>query len=236
MGNNRFSLIKFLEKENADIVNLQEIPGGLNSDIYYNFSFRDHLMKKLKYEYSFYSETLESKVLGKRITYGLLILSRYPITYKKSLLIAGRINRRSLLTISDYNTRLLQHARIKVGKIVINCLNYHGYFIWGTKMGNSITESHCRHILKYMGSIDQKEKIILSGDFNLAPWTRSLGIIGKHYSNLDLRYKVKTTRNELVGITDPVDNIFVNDQVRVRSLKVPHVYVSDHLPLVMKFN
>lgn len=102
-------------------------------------------------------------------------------------------------------------------------------------MGNKVTEEHSRKILRYMDSIDPEEAIILSGDFNLAPNSKSLQMISKYYSNLILKYHIKTTRNAIVSIKDPVDNIFVNKKVKVRSLKAPMNYASDHLPLVMDF-
>ena len=60
-------------------------------------------------------------------------------------------------------------------------------------------------------------------------------IISRHYPDLVSKYKIKTTRNELSAVKVPVDNILVNDLVKAKFLRVPKVYVSDHLPLVMDF-
>ena len=33
----------------------------------------------------------------------------------------------------------------------------------------------------------------------------------------------------------PIDNILVNSKARVKSLRIPMVYISDHLPLMLNF-
>lgn len=233
-GNLRYNLVSFLKKEDADIVSLQEVPAGLNSNFAY-FGICDKLKKELNYKYSFYSPTMKGRFHGKTVSEGHLILSKYPITYTHDFAIGGKVKNNSIFSDRESNTRVVQHAKIKAKGEVINIINYQGYFIWGTKEGNKITESHCQKILQYMNSLNPKEKIILSGDFNLTPKSKSLEIINRYYSNLVLKYRIKTTRNELSVPQEPVDNIFVNDKVQVKSLKVPKVYVADHLPMIMNF-
>lgn len=228
------NLIKFLRKEDADIVNLQEVNAGLRSESEH-FSLYEKLEKELGYRYSFYSPNAKGELGGYKISEGHLILSKHPITHKRILYISGRLRRPGLFTPKDTNVCLLQHALIKANGETLNDLNYKGYFVWASKQGNKVTESHSQRIAKYMNSLDQNEKIILSGDFNLAPESRSLRIISKNYSNLVLRYRIKTTRNETSFFKTPVDNIFVNDKVTVSSLRVPMSYVSDHLPMIMNF-
>ena len=227
--------IKFLKEENADIVNLQEVSAGVTATDSLYFSAYDRLRKALKYKYDFYSPMAKGEFAGHHVSRGQLILSKYPITYRKVIYTHGKLIRRSTFSSDDLNVRLLQHAKINVKGRTLNILNYHGLFIWHTKLGNKETESHSKKILKCMDSIDQNEQIILSGDFNLSPKSNSLKMISRCYTNLISKYRISTTRNELSAIKDPVDNIFVNKQVKIKSLKVPMVYISDHLPLVMDF-
>jgi len=227
--------IKFLKETDADLVNLQEVSKGMDSKDSEYFSVYDGLQKALKYKYSFYSPMAEGKLGNNSVSKGQLILSKYPITYRKVIYTHGRLKKNSNFSSKDMNNRLLQHIKVNADGKTINVLNYHGIFIWGTKMGNKATEAHSKKILKCMNSIDKKEQIILSGDFNLAPGSKSLRIISRHYPDLISRYKIKTTRNELSAVKEPVDNILLNNRVKVKSLKVPMVYISDHLPLVMDF-
>jgi len=50
-------------------------------------------------------------------------------------------------------------------------------------------------------------------------------MISRSYPDLISKYKIKTTRNELSREKTPVDNIFVNRRVKVKSLRVPMVYI-----------
>lgn len=229
-------VIEFLKKENADIINLQEISKGMGTTNGDYFCTYEKLQEALKYKYYFYLPTRGGRFGTHFVSEGQLILSKYPITYKKAICTQGKPNLHSgFVGKKDLKVNVLQHAKIKIGSKIVNDLNYHGYFIWGTRAGNRITESHSKKILKYMNSIDQNEHIILSGDFNLSPRSKSLRIISREYPDLISKYKIKTTRNKLSREKTSVDNILVNGQVKIKSLKVPMVYTSDHLPLVMKF-
>jgi endonuclease/exonuclease/phosphatase family metal-dependent hydrolase len=226
----------FLKKEDADILNLQEVSMGMKKSKSEFFNLYDALQKELGYRYGFYSMQSGSKFAGHNVYLGQLILSKYPITRRSVIYMDAKPQKHSAFSAEAMNVRLLQCARININGKIVNDLNHHGYYMWGSKTGNSRTESHCKKILGYMKSLNQDERIVLSGDFNLAPRSRSLGFINREYTNLVLRYGIKTTRNELSVPQDPVDNIFVNDAVKVKSLKVPKLYVSDHLPLIMEFD
>jgi endonuclease/exonuclease/phosphatase family metal-dependent hydrolase len=230
-----WSALRFLKKEDADILNLQEVTAGMKEADSFYFHTYEKLQEALKYEYSFYSPTIESRFENRTVSSGQLILSKYPIKYRRAVYTKGKSGEYGPFSYKIPEVLLLQHAKIDVDGKMVNDLNYHGCFIMGTKTGNKITESHSRKILKYMNSLDQGEQIILSGDFNLTPNSDSLRIIGREYTDLILRNRIRTTRNELSIPKEPVDNIFVNRQVKVKSLKVPKVYVSDHLPLIMTF-
>jgi len=225
-----------LKKEDADILNLQEVSMGLKRDVSEFFSLYDTLQSKLGYEYSFYSPQSGSRFAGHDVYLGQLILSKYPIVRMSMIYMDDKLKKHAAFSTEDMNVRLLQYARIDADGKIINDLNHHGYYVWGSKTGNSKTESHCKKILGYMSSLNQNERIVLTGDFNLTPRSRSLEHINKKYSNLVLKYGIKTTRNELSIPKEPVDNIFVNDAVKVRSLRVPMMYVSDHLPMIINFD
>jgi endonuclease/exonuclease/phosphatase family metal-dependent hydrolase len=228
--------LEFLKKENADIINLQEVSGGMGTTNTDYFDVYESLQQILKYKYSFYSPTIEGKFAKHFVSEGQLILSKYPIIYKTAIYMHGKPDFHSnFIGKKDRTVEVLQHVKINAGNKVINDLNYHGYLIWGSRMGNRLTESYSKRILNCMDSVDQNEQIIFSGDFNLSPKSNSLKMISHSYPDLISKYKIKTTRNALSHEKTPVDNIFVNKQVKVKSLKVPMIYISDHLPLVMNF-
>ena len=228
--------IKFLKKEDPDIINLQEVSSGMGTTNSDYFDVYESLQKALGHEYAFYSPTIEGRFAGHFVSEGQLVLSKYPIIYKKAIYMHGKPNFHSAFVgKKDRNVEVLQHVKIKIGKKVVNDLNYHGYLIWGTRMGNRRTESYSKKILKLMNSAKEGEYVVLSGDFNLSPKSESLKIISGTCPDLITKFKIKTTRNELSAEKTPVDNIFVNQETKVKSFKVPMIYISDHLPLVMEF-
>ncbi len=227
--------IPFLKKEDPDIVNLQEVGAGMDVALY--FTTYQKLKSALNYKYTFYAPWITTTFAGREVSFGQLIMSKYPITYKNLIFTHGQFTRNHAFDKAIFDVRALQHARIKIGKEVINDLSYHGYLVFNNgRMGNSVTEADSKKILRYMKSLDHDEKIMLTGDFNLSPRSESLKILSEDYENLILKYKIKTTRNQFAFDSVPVDNIFVNDRVKVRSFRVPKVLISDHLPLVMNFD
>jgi exonuclease III len=151
------------------------------------FNAYDVLQNALGYEYSFFSPQVESSLAGRSIYLGQLILSKYPMARKSVIYMNGPLRKHSTLGRDDRNVHLLQYTRIDADGTIVNDLNYHGYFVYGTKMGNRTTESHTRKVLRYMDALNQDERIILAGDFNLAPKSKSLELINKSYSNLVLK-------------------------------------------------
>lgn len=228
-----YNLLDFLKREDADILNLQEVTRGMGR---YSGFFKVYgmLQKDLGYKYSFYSPMGENRFAGRTVSEGPMILSKYKIIFRKTDYLGGKMKKDYLFGIRD-KTRLLQQAKIDVDGQTINDLNYHGIFVWGDRMGDSTVRAYCKAILSYMKSLNQSEPIVLSGDFNLVPDSESFRLISRSYPDLVTRYRIKTTRNELSRVPEPVDNILVNKHVKVKSFSVPKAYVSDHLPLIMNF-
>lgn len=94
----------------------------------------------------------------------------------------------------------------------------------------------------------KNEKItqIIGGDFNLLRNTKSIQMFEEfRYKNLIKEFDIKATRNRVAWErfkNDPnfvkqydSDYIFVTNDVSTKSLKVPDVEISDHLPLILEF-
>jgi len=77
--------------------------------------------------------------------------------------------------------------------------------------------------------------VILTGDFNLAPHSKSLEQLNKMLSNLSVKANLDTTRNQLTYKKEVCDYIFVNDQVKVKSFEASDELVSDHKALILEF-
>lgn len=114
-------------------------------------------------------------------------------------------------------------------------LNFHG--LWNGKGKTDCSErlEQSRKVRKIMDSI--KAPKILCGDFNLEPDTESLAILEKGMVNLVKKFGVTDTRGKLYP--KPVrfaDYMLVSPKIKVKKFEVPNVAVSDHLPLIAKFD
>jgi endonuclease/exonuclease/phosphatase family metal-dependent hydrolase len=89
--------------------------------------------------------------------------------------------------------------------------------------------------------------VIIGGDFNLMPNTKSIKLIeNAGFENLIRKFKIKETRNRFAwntfkNLPDYVqqhyaDYCFVSKDVKVKKFTVPKVEISDHLPLILEFD
>ncbi|MEK7090454.1 MAG: endonuclease/exonuclease/phosphatase family protein [Patescibacteria group bacterium] len=117
--------------------------------------------------------------------------------------------------------------------------NIHGLWLSGTKDDTPKRIEQARALIDFVGK--RSEKTILCGDFNLAPDTKSIAIIGAHLRDLIKEYKVSTTRNrnyaDMGKYKDYIaDYMFVSRDVNVKNFWVLPNEVSDHLPLLLEFS
>lgn len=110
----------------------------------------------------------------------------------------------------------------------------------GHKKDNEMRLKQSRDILSFIKS---SNPTIFGGDFNLLPDTKSIEMLEKGgYRNLITEFDIKDTRGNLNHIKYSSDDIqyfadycFVSNDVKVKSFKVLHVEISDHLPQILEF-
>lgn len=114
--------------------------------------------------------------------------------------------------------------------------NFHG--LWnGT--GKTDTPDRLEQSRKVLEVLDRfrDRKLILCGDFNLLPNTRSLAMLERGMRNLIKESGATSTRSS--HYTKPekfADYILVSPNVNVRHFEVLKDEVSDHLPLLLEFD
>jgi endonuclease/exonuclease/phosphatase family metal-dependent hydrolase len=234
-GANANAMARFLKDQNADILHFQEAassPHG-RSDF---FDFLQLAEQATGISNIFFSPQLDMNFAGMKVYYGSAIFSKHEFksTYRE-------------FTNQDYiedfkpaddpqcNNKLFQHAVVTLpsGRN-INLINYHGYNAKGTeKQGNDLTEKHCQRIAEYITGLQGPK--ILTGDFNLAPESKSLVPVNILLKNLCVENKIETTRNQLANSMTVVDYIWVSDDITVNRFEVLPDLVSDHLALLLEF-
>ena len=116
--------------------------------------------------------------------------------------------------------------------------NIHGWPWPGDKLDDNHRLKQSEKILEFFK--DKEGLKIIGGDFNLLPDTESVKMFEEHgYRNLVKEFNVQTTRDHLSWDRFPskqlfADYVFVSPEVKVKSFSVPHLEISDHLPLILE--
>lgn len=172
---------------------------------------------------------------GLAIPYGIAIFAKNNITIKKHH--HDYIFGNERLFKSDdarSHRRIIQTICIENAGKTIAISNVHG--LWNGQ-GKTDTPQRVGQSEKIKKHIEQfKHDVVLTGDFNLLPDTKSLAIFREGMRDLVAEKGVTSTRSSLY--TKPVlfaDYIFTTPGVVVKDFKVLPDVVSDHLPLWLEF-
>ncbi|NMC35774.1 endonuclease/exonuclease/phosphatase family protein [Candidatus Beckwithbacteria bacterium] len=167
--------------------------------------------------------------------YGNAILAKTPI--KSCQTIFYDIPRKMIRkdrgpTQFPLDPRCLQHCTAEFNSETIHLFNTQG--IWGLDGGDSTTRLNMS--AKIVKQIKDKDPVILAGDFNVKPNTKTIGNIEKQLSNvfknkLTSTFNMKRKSNPGYA-TAVVDMIFVSPTIKVLDHYCLQVDISDHLPLV----
>lgn len=126
----------------------------------------------------------------------------------------------------------------------LGIINVHGKSRPGTKVDTPARIKQSERIIK--SAKNMKCPVIIGGDFNLNPETRSVRMFEeKGFRNLIKEFGIKSTRNKISWSNfskDPgfekqyfADYCFISPEIRVKNFEVPYNEVSDHLPLILEF-
>lgn len=253
---NNDKLKAFLEEQNADLLALQEVTKRIDKDAFEKYISKDAIdsvTKDLKYSFfeadwamdsfkvkNFHGKEFFEFELGGFIEFGKYIKSKFKIVKGQSIFVQNNF---SLLT-EDYwsnwpedDCKSIEVVDIKISENKkLRLLNYHG--IWTKdKLDNELKIKAAETIKKLAQEVDYP--VIICGDFNLFPDTKSMQILSDNFVSLIDKYDIKTTRpksNELSNLErNVVDYIFVSPGIKVKDFKVLDSDVSDHLPLILDF-
>jgi endonuclease/exonuclease/phosphatase family metal-dependent hydrolase len=234
-------VIDFLEKEKPDIVALQEVYDGKDSSFPENLRSIEILKDFFNgWDYHFAPEFLLVRSEGK-IEIGNAIFSKFPIKDKVTKHFGipfGEFDEKPPKGDYSIQPKNMHCCEIEINKNTYNFCNLHG--IWGLDGGDSEARLKMSEII--VDQIKDKKRVILAGDFNLKPNTRTIRNIEKHLVNI-FNGELDNTFNLNVKDLDKypgyasavVDMIFVSNDIRVLKHVCPRTDVSDHLPLIIEF-
>lgn len=227
------SLRRFIQTEKPDIFCMQEIISYKHGDPII-FMPIEHIQTIGNLEYRVFGASNSFKFMKDRAYFGNAILSNKEITKSEVIFTNLEYVEDFSYEEHDYNVRNLVHATIEHNGQQINILTHHGFHVPENKDGNVDTERQIDQIADYIQSLDGH--IILTGDFNLKPTSKSLGRLNKLLSNLSIDYKLKTTRNELTHKTEVCDYIFISSDIKINDFRASLEIISDHQALILDFD
>ena len=225
-------ILDLIKKEDPDIVCLQEainVPGGRAAF----FLTSDDIQKETNLDFKYFAPTFEANFMTRKMTYGNCILSKLPIIKCHTVFTYLNFAKNHDIIFGQNNMRNLQHIIIEHEKEKLNILNHHGYHIPKNKDGNDETLRQCKLIVNYIKKLEGP--VILTGDFNLSPHSKSLEQINNILRNLSIEFQLKTTRNKLTHKTEVCDYIFINNYITVKDFRASEDEVSDHKALILEF-
>lgn len=231
-------IISFLQNENADFLLLQEVYHGQDPQLDRQFRSLSILLEQLNYPYFHFAPAFLEAESGQLIEQGNAILSKYPLEEAAVIFydepFGVRSNQYEYFHLTPRN---LQHVMADVKGKKLHLLNTQG--IWGLDGGDS--ERRLNMSQKIVAEVEGRQPLILAGDFNLRPETKTIANIEKQLTNVfkdELKTSFNIKRKDLKnypGYAEAVvDMFFVSAGVAVVKKSCPAVDISDHLPLVVE--
>ncbi len=131
---------------------------------------------------------------------------------------------------------MIQVATIEKDGKEFNIINIHGLWQGGGKKDTPERIKQSALLIKLINKVDRK-KLVLCGDFNLEPNTKSIGMLDGILRDLIKENNIKTTRNKLythILKGKFADYTFVSKDIKVKRFKVLKDMVSDHMPMYIE--
>lgn len=234
------SILELLEREQPDILAMQEAYDGHNVSWERRLRSMDVINKTGLFTHSSFAPTCNA-ILDQNITVeaGNAVFSRFPILESKTTFFDipfGEVKNYETPG-GDYSQtpRNLQQALIQINDASVNVFNTQG--VWGKNiLDNDRRLSMCQTI---SDAVRGKEHVVLAGDFNVVSESKSIAIIENQLTNV-FKGKIDGTFNpkqakKAFSSNAIVDMIFVSRDLKLIESCRPDVDVSDHFPLVVIF-
>jgi endonuclease/exonuclease/phosphatase family metal-dependent hydrolase len=230
------SCIDFLKEKNADIVILQEVHNGGDTNLPEHLRSLEAIKAKLHYPFQDYAAGLLFKHPEGMIPNGNAILSKFKIVDSDYIFFREPFNEYYEDVPENYPTypRILQHAQLETPAGELNVFNFHG--VWDLD-GDNYSERRKEMAEKLIKATMDKPNVLLGGDTNAKPTNQAIKDIEQHLTSVfgnDLKSTFNMRRKDNPGYaTAAVDMLFVSPSIKIIDRQCPDVDISDHLPVVV---
>lgn len=226
------ALTNLLKTEAPDILCLQEAISHPKEDAAF-FLTIEQIQKLCDMPYSSFGPMFSFNLMNSVASWGNCIISRYPIL--KSEVVFTRLEHQENFDFNDHdgNVRNFVHAELSISGQNCHVITHHGHHVREHKNGDQETLRQMRILEEYIAVLEGP--VIVAGDFNLSPHSKSLEAINNKLDNLSVRHNLRTTRTALTNKTEVCDYIFVSPKIKVKNFNQSEALVSDHKALILDF-
>jgi endonuclease/exonuclease/phosphatase family metal-dependent hydrolase len=229
----------FLQQQQADIMFLQEAYNGSDLEIESRFQTVKLLTQLFpNYDYNFAPMYLDTREKEGPTEDGQLIISKFPLLKPQVIYFDipyGPYDHDQTTDFSNFPAGV-QLATVMVNQQPLRLLNVHGPVNFD---GTADTKRRLKMSSTLLKEIKRGERVILAGDFNVQPHTKTIGNIEQKLKSVfknQLNTTFNTHRKDLLKhpgyATAVVDMMFISPTIKIVHHECPQVDVSDHLPLV----
>lgn len=231
-------ILDFLEREDADIVVLQEVLASEDAKLPSHYRSLETIQQRLHYPYQDFAPAIYDKFLWGSVLNGNAVLSKFPISSRNVTFFDNELdmdNPRDPFDSKYFPTtpRNLQHLTLETPYGRVNVFNLQG--VWDLN-GDNVSPLRQKMSNTILQEADGKSHVIIAGDTNAKHTNPVMRAIENKYTNVfgnELSTSFNMRRKDNPGYASAVvDMIYISDDFKIIEKKCPDIDVSDHLPLI----
>lgn len=225
-------LVRYIEKEQPDIICMQEVFGADFSVPTPDrmFDILSRLKEASGLEHEYFSRRYSIDVIGKTAPYGNAILSRFPFVSTRVAQIENEIIEHMDTPDEVRNIINVQIVTVNIDGEIWTIANHHGHHEYDPD-GNDDSVAAMRRVADELQNVEGP--LVLCGDLNVRPKSPAMRVFDNWLDDIVVHSDARTTLARINVDRDIVcDHLLINDKVVVKSFKVDNVIISDHYPLV----
>ena len=244
---NAKGVIDLIEKGDYDIILLQEVLYA-HEDTCFNFAkvgneiekyFKNNYTCSFAPIYIARGQTVNGELIfdfGGKAEQGMMILTKHKLLSSTNEFYYNEYKYEYDFTHFKQKDwcRSLQNNKLEFNGNALQIINIHGYYSYD-KIDTEVTLKQSDYILSRIENCP----LIVAGDLNLLPTTKSIAILEKKLTNLNTIYKIKATRPTFKNDLDKgdlvCDYVFVNNKIKVNKFRTIDTKLSDHFALELEF-
>lgn len=237
MGKYLNQLVSFLAKEDPDVITMQEVSyGEMNLCEDKSIKVYENLKKVLNLN-GFFGQT-QQMYQPQNSGWGNAILTRHKIISSNTI----NLKKFNPININDFKnerelspffSRCLVDCTIDFGTFSVATMSWHGAWT-APPHDTDETLRQAKMVAVHLKNCDLP--FVLGGDLNITPGSKTVQTIEEVANNWMKDSGVLQTTNPVNHKMRPlgfmIDYVFSSDNFKLKSLTVPQVTISDHLPVV----